>query len=186
MQLNLLPCYQVVYSEGAYFLLKWDRLQCRYEFVQKTEEKPEHMGNCLVIYDRRISTPTQKNYRLWWIDEAKGLCLSDPLALSKWMYRDGNFLCSKRNSKHGEELFIRTDEKQKIVLTSFPQGYIQQGARQQTIIDDYRVVDGNIWYLAGNDVFYSSEFSLPDGSKGWRFVKDSNGLKNWEMLKSKK
>ncbi len=211
MQLNLLPCYQVVHSEGAYFLCKWSG--GRYEIQEITREKPECIGNCIVFYDKASSSPFQKRYRLWWIDEDDGCCLSCKHAFDKWMYHEGHFLCCHQHSnRHPEEewkmvmpdekkqalstiilgqmicdkfmCFILKNEKQEIILSSFPRGYVQQGTRQQVVIDDYFVVNGGVWYRIGDEVFYSSEFSLPDGSKGWRFVKDSDGLENWNSLKS--
>jgi len=97
MNLNLLSCYQIVFCEEKYFLCKWNMSLQKYECLQVTDEKPEYAGHCLVFFDRKISTPARKRCRLWWIDEDKGVCLSESPAFDKWMYYAGRFICCDHN-----------------------------------------------------------------------------------------
>lgn len=212
MNLNLLPCYQVVFCEERYFLSRWDIFHKNYECLHVTDEMPQYVGNCIVFHDTEYSPQTRKLYGLWWIDEKKGLCIVGDILFCNWMFCDGNFLCVRSHPREnadselwemvvpceerrslntirlgrligGEKFkcFVLQDENGKSVLSSFQRGYIQSG-RQQLVIDEYYVANGTIWYRVGNDVFYSDEFPLPDGSKGWRFLKDTDGLKNWNNL----
>ncbi len=216
MNLNLLPCYQVVYCEGKYFLSKWNIFREMYECLQKTDELSECVGNYLVFHDMKKSAPPLKRYGLWWIDETKGVCITGGVTFDNWMYCEGNFICSSRESNEQPDMvqwdmvipsenyqslklirlgmlicnekfrcFIQQNEKNEKILSSFQRGYLQRGLRQQIIVDDYLVVDGTVWYRIGDEVFYSDEFSLPDGSKGWRFLRDTDGLENWNKLNNR-
>ena len=215
MNMNLLPCYQVVHFEGRYFLSQWDIYSKRYECLHVTDEIPEYIGNYLVFHDLKKSEPSFKRYGMWWIDEQKGRCIVSGVTFDSWMYCEGNFICCNRNPDEDADMaqwdmivpskkylqlepirlgrlicsekfmcFIRQNDKKEKILSSFQRGYLQRGLRQQIKVDDYLVVDGTIWYRVGDEVFYSDEFALPDGSKGWRFLRDTDGLENWNNLNS--
>ncbi len=102
MNLNLLPCYQIVCSEGRYYLSRWDAVSKKYECLQETDEIPQSVGNCIVFHSENPLQQERKLYGVWWVDERNGRCIIGNMLFSRWMYCEGNFLCAHR----GENPFI--------------------------------------------------------------------------------
>lgn len=99
MKLNLLPCYQIVCSRGIYSILLWDGEA--FVLYDKTDEKPETVGNFIVYKDIGLSTAEQKLYRLMFIDEGRGICLTKmEIVFSAYrLYGGGTFICNYLEEK---------------------------------------------------------------------------------------
>lgn len=106
MDLNLLPCYQVVYCNRKYFLSQWDICQKTYVCCLETEEKPEIAGNFLIFHLPDSSLPGKKLYGLWCVNDTEGYCIGDKnILFDHWYKLEGHFLCTcleNRNELVGE------------------------------------------------------------------------------------
>ena len=209
MNLNLLPCYQIVCSEGRYYLSRWDAVSKKYECLQETDEIPLSVGNCIVFHSENPLQQERKLYGVWWVDERNGRCIIGNMLFSRWMYCEGNFLCAHRGENTGSEqwemiiphenhqclsrislgqmigsekykCFVNDGKGNKKILSYFPRGYCQRGLKELVEVDECRTTaDGRVCYRIGSQVYSCDEFSLPDGSKGWRFLKDFDAMEKW-------
>lgn len=189
MNLNLLPCYQIVRSNGKYFLLQWDEMEKAFVCHVETDERPEIAGNFLIFHDVKTTQPDKKLYSLWYVNEVQGYCFYDEKILfDKWQIYEGNFLCTSSSAEDKKQWFLIAPDSLQITALGQPVGhpqykcfvnnqegcclhYFQRGSLQPVMVDDiWSDSAGSVFYRIRGDIYGMEKYPLPDGGSNWRFA----------------